>query len=278
MNYYSPKTLNDLVDITDKYKSDSVIVAGCTDVLIKKDFFNDKKAIISLNEIKEIKKIEDLGDKIRIGAGITFSDVINSDLIKNYLKSLYKAAQVCGSLQIRNRATIAGNIVNASPASDSTPPLMVSNAELILISKNGEQRIAIKDFFEGPGKTKLKTGQVLAYIEAEKDKPETITFYRKIGTRKALSIAKASVAFKAERTNGKINNVKVAYGSVGPTVIISTKATQSLNNKELNIESIKDASNKAFNEVTPIDDIRSTAEYRKLIIKNVLIEELNQFI
>jgi CO/xanthine dehydrogenase FAD-binding subunit len=277
MEYYSPTTLKELVNLVTKYKNEAVLVAGCTDILIKKQIFKDKKAIISTTEIKELQKIEQTNDKIRIGAGVTFSDLLHSDLIKTHCKALYNAAKVCGSLQIRNRATVAGNIINASPAADSIPPLMVSNACLILLSEENEEQINIKEFFTGPGKTKLKAGQIMTFIEFDKDTAETITFYRKIGTRKALSIAKASVAFKAQRDKGKLTSVQFAYGSVGPTVINSIKAKEYLENKHLSNESIEETSMMAFGEVSPIDDIRSTANYRRLVVKNVIIEELRQF-
>lgn len=278
MEYYSPKTINEFIEIADKYKDQAVIVAGGTDALVKPNFFKDKIAIIETLSIQELKKIEDTGDKIKIGAGITFSDITNSELIKANNKAFYQAAQVCGSPQIRNRGTIAGNIVNASPAADSVPSLIVSNATLTLISKDGEENIKLNAFLEGPGKTALKAGQILAFIEFDKDDKDTISFYRKIGTRKALSIAKASVAFKAIIKDKILSNIEIAYGSVGPTVIHSVKAKGHLEGKTLNEETIKETSIKAFNEVNPIDDIRSTASYRKLVIKNVIIEELNQFL
>lgn len=278
MDYYSPKTINELIELADKYKDKAVIVAGCTDALVKPNFFKDKKAIIETLSINEFKTIKDTGDKIKIGAGVTFSDITDSELIKTHNKALYQAAQVCGSPQIRNRGTIAGNIANASPAADSVPSLIVSNAVLTLLSKDGEEHIKLNTFLQGPGKTAIKPGQILAFIEFNKDDKDTIAFYRKIGTRKALSIAKASVAFKATKKDKSITNIELAYGSVGPTVIHSIEAKKHLEGKILNEQTINEASVKAFNEVNPIDDIRSTASYRKLVIKNVIIEELNQFL
>lgn len=277
MEYYSPKTIEDLVKIVAKYKDSAAVIAGCTDALVKPGFFKNKKAIIETVSISELCSIEDKGATIRIGAGVTFSDIINSELIKKNNKALYSAAKVCGSLQIRNRATVAGNVINASPAADSIPALMVSNAKLTLASETGEETLSIKEFFTGPGRTKLKPGQVLAFIEFDKDSADTISFYRKIGTRKALSIAKASVAFKAKKANGALSCVDFAYGSVGPTVICSQDAKSYLEGKPLNEKNIEEVSLKAYNEVTPIDDIRSTADYRKLVVKNVIIEELKQF-
>lgn len=278
MKYLAPKSLDELVILANKHGSEAAIIAGCTDVLVKNDFLNNKKVLIDTTSVKEIKHIEDLGNKIRIGGGVTFSNLKDSDLIIKNSKVLLGAVKVCGSLQIRNRATIAGNIVNASPAADSIPPLMVSNAQLILLSEDGEESVDIRKFFAGPGKTIIKPNQVLAFIEFEKDQTKTISFYRKIGTRQALSIAKASVAFKALKTNGKLHDVQIAYGSVGPTVIYSQQAKDYLENKQLTSESIEEVSLKAFEEVSPISDIRSTATYRKLVIKNILIEELQEFI
>lgn len=278
MEYLSPKTLNELIELATKYGSEAAIVSGCTDLLVKKGYFDTKKAIIDINTVEGLKNIEDLGDKIRIGARVTFSEIKNSDIVNKHNKALIEASRVCGSVQIRNRATIAGNIINASPAADSIPALMVSNAMINLHSSKGNEYVSIKNFFTGPGKTILKQGQIITHIEFDKNKPGDISFYRKIGTRKALSIAKASVAFKANKINGNLKNVEIAYGSVGPTVISSKKAKEYLEDKPLNKETIQEVSKLAFEEVSPIDDIRSTAEYRRLVIRNVLIEELRQFI
>lgn len=278
MEYYSPKKVNELIELVTKHQSEAAIIAGCTDIIVKNNFFENKNVIIDITSVEELKGIQDIGNKTRLGACVTFANLLNSDLIKNQHKALYEAARVYGSVQIRNRGTVAGNIINASPAADSIPPLMVANAELVLVSKSGEEKVNIRDFFVGPGKTTLKPGQILAFIDIEKDTSDTITFYRKIGTRKALSIAKASVAFKATKANGKLSNVSLAYGSVGPTVIYSKEAQKYLEGKDLNNESIDEASRLAFNEVSPIDDIRSTGEYRRLVIKNVVIEELKQYV
>ncbi|MGD9580088.1 MAG: xanthine dehydrogenase family protein subunit M [Vampirovibrionia bacterium] len=278
MNFYSPKTIKELLELTDKYKDKAVVVAGCTDAIVKPNFFKDKEAIIETLSIEELKTIEDKGNRIKIGAGVTFADITNSELIKNNNKALYQAASVCGSPQIRNRGTIAGNIVNASPAADSVPALIVSDTTLTILSTDGEEHIKLNAFFKGPGKTILQPGQIIAYIEFNKDNKDTISFYRKIGTRKALSIAKASVAFSATRNDKTLSNIEIAYGSVGPTVVHSIKAKEHLEGKTLNEEVIQETSCKAFDEVNPINDIRSTADYRKLVIKNVIIEELNQFL
>jgi len=277
MKYYSPKTLEETVNIIDEYKETAALVAGCTEVLNRNDFFNNKKAIINTTEIQEIKQIEDLGYKIRIGAGVTFSEILNSKIIQDYNLALFNAVKVFGSTQIRNRATIAGNIANASPAADSLPPLIISNATLSLMSTQGKREIKLKDLIYAPGKTTLKPHEIITFIEFEKDKPQEIIFFRKIGTRKALSIAKASVAFKANCSSEKLSNVNIAYGSVGPTVIISKNAKKVLEKNVFNINTVEHASIAAFEEVSPITDIRSTASYRKIIIKNILIEELSRF-
>jgi xanthine dehydrogenase FAD-binding subunit len=278
MNYISPKSINEAIELNNKHNSETAIIAGCTDTIVKKNFFDNKELIIDITSINELKKIEDKRDNIRIGACVTFAELKDSELIKKNSKALSQAASVFGSVQIRNRGTIGGNIINASPAADSIPSLMVSNAQLILLSEKGEETVSIRNFFSGPGKTILKSNQILGYIEIEKDKPESITFYRKIGTRKALSIAKASIAFKADKTNNVLRNVNIAFGSVGPTVIFSKSTSKELEGKSLNIETIKNTALEAYKEVTPIDDIRSSQEYRKLVVKNALIEELHRFI
>lgn len=278
MNFISPETIEEIIELLDKYNKRAVLISGCTDALVKKDFFRDKEILIEINSVNELKQITETERTIRIGAGVTFTDLIYSDTIKQCNNILYQAAKQVGSVQIRNRGTIGGNIVNASPAADSVPALMVSNAYVEVLSISGKEQIALSDFFIGPGKTKIKSNQILTSITFDKDNPNTVGFFRKIGTRKALSIAKASVAFKAEFNNKTLFNVNISYGSVAPKVILSKQAKDVLERKILTEALIKDTANAAYYEVDPITDIRSTGEYRKLVVRNIIIEELNNIL
>lgn len=278
MKFVSPETIEEILELLDKYESRAVLISGCTDALVKKDFFSNKEVVVDLNNVNKLKQITQTEETIRIGAGVTFTDLVASDIIKQCNSILYQAATQVGSVQIRNRGTIAGNIVNASPAADSVPALMVSNAYVELLSSTDKELISLSEFFTGPGKTKIKSNQILASIVFDKESPDTVSFFRKIGTRKALSIAKASVAFKATLNNQSLSQVNISYGSVANRVILSKEASNTLEGRILTDDIIRYAANMAYNEVSPITDIRSTAEYRKLVVRNIMIEELNNIL
>lgn len=278
MEYFSPTNTDELTDYLATYKEKSAIIAGCTDILVKKAFFKEKEAIINLLNIDSLKHITQKGDKLLIGSSVTFTDLLESKEIKELIPPLHQAAKVYGSVQIRNRGTIGGNIVNASPAADSVPVLMAYNAKFHLQSQSGKEILPIHTFFKGPGKTALKPDQFLESIELDIDTEDYISFYRKIGTRKALSISKAAVAFRAKSNEKELSDVSIAYGSVGPTVLRSTLAAKALEGNKLTKETIQKAGQLASQEVTPIADIRSSAEYRRLVIGNVLEQELLSYL
>jgi CO/xanthine dehydrogenase FAD-binding subunit len=187
---------------------------------------------------------------------------------------LSEAAFLIGSPQLRNTATIGGNLVNASPVADSSPPLMVLDAELTLRSVENERRVPVREFFAGPGKTVIEPYELLTEISFAKLPPGGVGFYERLGQRRLLSISKVGVAFKANIRDGVMTEAAVALGAVAPTVIMAPETMNFLEGKKYSREVAEEASRIAGNESRAITDIRSTKDYRDKMAGALLLRGL----
>ena len=223
--------------------------------------------------MEELKSIVLDGGCLSIGALVTHADLASDRLIRDHAAALAEAASVIGSPQIRNRGTVGGNLVNASPAGDTVGPLVALDADLILMSTTGPRTVPAARFADGPGATVLREDELLATIRLKAD-PDRLSGYARLGARRALACAKVSVALAARRkSDGPLTDVRVALGAVAPTVVRSGKAETELEGKQLEEPVIARAVEAVKRDVSPIDDIRSTAEYRKEMC-GVLLDRL----
>jgi xanthine dehydrogenase FAD-binding subunit len=253
-----------------------VALAGGTDLLVRLHDILDRPwpKLLILSEIKSLHKISANSKHITIGPLVTFSEIENSEALKKYSPQLVQAATWAGSVQIRNRATIGGNIANGSPAGDLIPPLYVLGAELELSSKNGKRVVAVEKFFTGPGKTILKSNELISSISV--NRISNLGFFLRLATRRALAISKVSVACSVLLRKGSIGDIKIALGSVAPTVIRASRTEKALIGAKLSPENIFIASEIVTSEACPIDDIRSNAEYRRAMTGVLLKKGLMQ--
>jgi CO/xanthine dehydrogenase FAD-binding subunit len=260
----NPSTLKDaLVSIAGR---NVVPIAGGTDLLVRWHDVHDrpKPRLLVLDRVKALHKINISKNRITLGPLVTFSDIIKSAQLRKYAFQLAEAAAIAGSVQIRNRATIGGNIANGSPAGDLIPPLYVLEATLELSSQKSKRAIHIEDFFKGPGETVLKSNELITAIKFAKSYKHG--FFLRLATRKALAISKVSVAANLSLRKNKVGDIKIALGAVAPTVIRAYRTEEYLTGKELNQDNIARAAELLTDEARPIDDIRSIAEYRKLMV------------
>jgi carbon-monoxide dehydrogenase medium subunit len=230
---------------------------------------------VDISWLKDLDYIVDEGEQIRIGALTRLQTILESKVIKEKVSVLADAIEVMASWQVRNVATIGGNLCNASPAADTAPPLLVLDAKLKLLSKEGVRVISIGDFFIGPGRTILKPNELLTEILIPYSDEGVASAFIKIA-RTAMDLAKVNVAASLKTENEVITDVKIALGSVAPTPIRAFEAEKSLIGKEYNEENVRIAAEIASKEIKPITDIRSTAEYRrevtKVIVRDVLMK------
>ncbi len=259
-----------------KYPS-YLFINGGTDLLVKiKKGMLDLEGVIDISSIPELKKIEKKEDYIYIGAGVTFTEIIENEIIKMYLPELIKAVSTIGVLQIRNRATIGGNIINASPAGDSLPALYALDAHLVLKTEKEEREVNIEEFIYGPGKTLLKNNEILYKVKIKPfEKPYVYDFF-KVGSRKAQTISKASLFVVGKIKNDRLI-ANIAIGSCGPTVIRAEKTEKYLRKNSLfSSNTIDEVSNLIIGEISPITDVRSTENYRRKVIVNLFINFLKK--
>jgi CO/xanthine dehydrogenase FAD-binding subunit len=221
--------------------------------------------------LNELRYVDVASDRVTLGGLTTFSDVLRNQALQSEFPLLCRAASETGGIANQNRGTIAGNIANASPAADTPPALLVYDAELELASVRGRRVVAYDRFHTGYKKMDLAPDELIVAIRL----PRTdgwIHHYRKVGARRAQAISKVCFAARALMDGGRIADVRLAFGSVAPTVVRATKAESTLRGNSPDPATIDTAIQALDSELAPIDDIRSTSRYRRRVAANLLIE------
>lgn len=270
---FIPKTIDELLPNIDN--ENKRLAAGFTDIIPA--LRNNKikyKPVININSITEIKKIFEDRGRVYIGGNVTLSEIIESKLIKEDFSVLAETLKTIGSVQIRNRATLAGNVRNASPSGDGILALTLLEASLILSSIEGESEVSVKDFILGVGKTCLKNNEFIKYIVLNKKFSGYKSYFEKVGLRGAMVIAVASMGIVYKLENGKINDIKIAFGAVSPKVLRISAAEDCLKGKEISESTLLEASEIIGKAISPIDDLRASAEYRRKVCKNLILRLL----
>ena len=215
MNFYIPKTQKELADALGKKDENTYLCAGGTDLVIH--LRNQKKfhySLIDLTHVEELKKIEETEEEIWIGSGVTMTELEKSLVIQKYMPGLAKAASMVGSTQIRNRATIGGNIANASQSSDTMPVLFAYGTEAVVLNELGEEkRYLLEDLIEGLERNRLKEKEMLTRFIVKKD--SSISGFSKVGSRKAVTISKINGCVKTVLKEDILTQVIVYLGAVG---------------------------------------------------------------
>lgn len=218
--YKSPKSVEELLDNLNGDSSKTCIIAGGTDVvpgfMQESSRFSGVEKLLDIKNVAELKTIRIIDDKLSIGAGVTFTQVMQDKYTLAYTPLLVKAAQTVGSLQIRNKATVVGNFVNNAPCADSVPPLLVYDASIKILSHGGSRIIPLSEFLIKPYKTQLQNNEFVSEIIIPlPDKNYYGDFY-KLGRRKAVSISRITLAVLMKNENNIIKDFKVASGAITP--------------------------------------------------------------
>jgi len=231
--------------------------------------------LLSLSRIAELRGFTASESHVTLGALTTYTDVLRSETMHREFPLLVKAASWTGAVATQNRGTLAGNIANASPAGDSLPVLLVYDADLILVSVRGERRIPYRTFHTGYKKTLLAPDELIHSICISKNLKGYISYAKKVGARNAQAISKVFLAALARISNTTIEDVRLAAGSVGPIPVRLAATERALAGRAIDNSLLEAAGNVMAQEVQPIDDIRSTAEYRTVVLRNLLGEFLH---
>ena len=250
-------------------------VAGGTDVMVLYGAGKlPARKLVSLAGIRELRGIEELPNEIVIGAGTTYTDLRTHPVIAREFPILAKAASWTGGIANQNRGTLGGNIANASPAADSLPALLVYDADLVLTSIRGERRIAYRGFHLGYKKTAMDADELIRSVCLPRKFAGYFSSARKVGARQAQAIAKISLAGLGRLENGIVREVHIALGSVASIPRRLEKTESALLGKRPDTVSASDLGRLLAAEITPIADIRSTAEYRATVAANLVAEFL----
>lgn len=273
-DYLKPQTLEEALSLIKKYGDRAKWIAGATDALV----MNRQRKIspdlfISLRGIQGLDQIESNG-MLKIGALVTHRKIEQSETIRKSFPLLAEASSVLGSVQIRNVATIGGNLCTASPSAETAPPLLVYEAEVRLVSQRGERRLPIGSLFLGPGETALAKDEILTEILLPFPPPNSVGTYWKLGRRKSMDLAVVNVAvlLTLNADTGVCERARIALGAVAPTPIRAKKAEQVMEGNPLDESIIRKVAEQAREECSPITDIRGSADYRREMV-SVLVEE-----
>jgi CO/xanthine dehydrogenase FAD-binding subunit len=257
----APRTLAEALDLFASEPGVWQPFAGGTDLMVLLEAGKlEHHRYISIWELKELRGISISGEYVSLGALTTYTDVLHNDTLRSEFPLLAEAARNTGGIATQNRGTIGGNIVNASPAADTPPALLVYDAELELISARGSRRLPYREFHTGYKQMQIASGELLARIYLRRNTARWRQYYRKVGTRKAQAISKVCFAGVMDDATGE---ARIAMGSVAPVPLRCLRT-------EAAIASGGDAAAALDAEISPIDDIRSVAAYRRRVAQNLL--------
>ena len=269
LQYLKVSSIEQLLQNIDE--PEAQILCGGTDLLVKmRSKLIQPSLLLDISEVEDLRGIREGNGEIEIGAAVTEGEIIASKGIAERLPLLVTALLQLGSVQIRNRGTLGGNLVNASPSADSAIPLLLYDAEVILQSVSGERHVSVEDFLLGPGKTAIERGEFLRAIVIPVPSGKFSQFLHKVGRRKALTIAIASLGALLRMEDDTVEAIRLAAGSVAPTPIRLHRVEKFLIGSKLTDSVIASARELASSSVSPIDDIRASADYRRHVIGDLL--------
>jgi len=278
LNYHRPRTVTQALSILNDCSNEAAPYAGATDLIPRysKGLVNRPSEMVDLKQIEELRGVSEEAGEIRIGACTLMSELASDPVVLKKASVLAEAALRIACPQVRNRATVGGNLCNASPAADTAIPLMVLDAEVELHSLGSQEsnvsegtkqrRMLVSEFFKGPGSTRLKPGEILTAVRFKPLSRGDYAAWNKFGTRPSMEIAVASVGVALAFENSKVKRARVGYGSVAPVPLRGCQAEEVLTNESLTPEVIERCVAAAREEISPISDVRATETYRREVI------------
>jgi CO/xanthine dehydrogenase FAD-binding subunit len=271
----SPQNLFDALDLLASEPGVWKPFAGGTDLMVLLEAGKlTHRNYLNIWNLNELRGIEATDAQVTIGALTTYTEIQSHPVLRAEFPMLCQAASETGGLAIQNRGTLGGNIANASPAADSPPALLVYEAELDLVSTAGSRRVPYQDFHTGYKQMNIQPQELLAGICLPRSTKNLTQYYRKVGTRKAQAISKVCFAATAKTDGARLDDVRIALGSVAPIPIRCIKTETALRGQP--IDRLPELGRAALaREIVPIDDIRSTANYRIRVSLNLLDDFLS---
>lgn len=269
----TPATLDEALSLMSNAPGEWRPFAGGTDLMVLLEAGKlEHRKFFSIWHLKELRGIEETPEQVALGALTTYTEIQANETMRREFPMLCQAASETGAIAIQNRGTIGGNIANASPAADSPPALLVYGARLELISARGTRNVPYEGFHTGYKQMLMEPDELISRVVLPRTRAgETWKqYYRKVGTRKAQAISKICFAGAARVDGEQIADARIALGSVAPTVVSCTQTAATLRGRTVNRETIAAAREELKKEIAPIDDLRSTADYRLQVSLNLL--------
>jgi len=262
--YTAPATLADALSIKGSYGADARVIAGGTDLILRmRDKVYTPKMLLDLRRLG-LNTMSRCNDEMHLGAFLSHAQILASSELMAVFPALVEACRPFAGPPIRNRGTVGGNLVNASPAADLVPPLMAYDASVLLVSSTSQRLVPLTDFFTGPGKTVLQADEILTQIRLPLPPPRTAAHFFKLGQRRSMAISIVNLAARLTLSAaGTVDVARIVLGSVAPTAIRALCAEGILQGSALSSERIDQAADAVRAEISPIDDVRSSKDYRK---------------
>jgi len=279
--YVQPKTIDEALSLLAKSNGDARLLAGGTDLLpkMKRREITAPAYVIDLKAIPDLDYIDYDEEKgLSLGALTTIHAIETSPVIGQKFTILAQAAYTMAAPQVRNRATLAGNICNAVPSADSVPPLLVLEAKLKVMSQKGERILALENFFTGPNETVLTDRELLVEILIPPVPSNTRGIYLKLSPKSSMDLATVGVAALVISEDGLCKDMRIALGAVAPTPIRAKKAEGMLRGQRFSDELIERTAQIAAEESRPIDDHRASAQYRREMVQTLVSRAIKQAI
>jgi CO/xanthine dehydrogenase FAD-binding subunit len=267
----APGTLDEILRLLAREPGVWKPIAGGTDLMVV--FESGRlpyRNLVSLARIPELRGITASETHVTLGALTTYTEIRRSEMMRREFPLLVRAASWTGAVATQNRGTLAGNIANGSPAADSPPALLVYDADVVLLSERDPRWLRYSQFHTGYKTNLMERDEIISHISLPRATAGCVQYLRKVGTRKAQAISKVALAGLAKVHEGKIERIRIALGSVAPMPIRCCETEAVLEDRVLDRAAVEEAKAAIVAEISPIDDIRSTADYRKRVTVNLL--------
>ena len=270
-DYYAPNTIDEAVALLHQLREGARPVAGGTDIVVQmkegRTKFPYPQMVVSLDRITALRGISfSEADGLRVGAGTRMSEIAAHPVIRERYQALAEGAGVVGSYQTMNMGTIGGNVCNAAPSADTAPPLLIVDAQCIIVGPTGRRTIPLTQFFRGPGLTCLQPGELLAELRLPTPPSGTASAYLRHTPRKQMDIAVVGIGV-ALTIGGTISHARVSLGAVAPTPIRAPKTEAALEGQAPSDDVFARAAETAASEASPIEDVRGSADFRRHLVK-----------
>lgn len=276
VKYFHPRSYGELINLLGQLPDDFQTVAGTTDFIpATRRGAPYPEALVDVSSLAEFKLINKEDNTISIGAAVTMAELVTNNTIINHSPSLASAAKSLGNGQTRNRATIGGNIANASPGSDTAPVLLTLNANVHFVSKDGSTRqIPMTDFYLDYQKTARKKDEIITGFSFDIPPFGTWSRFAKLGLRDGTACSVVNMSILLQKNETECVDIAVSFGAVGPIPLRSKSVETVAKGKTFNSEFLAECAKAVQQDISPISDIRGSAEYRREVAANVLVRAL----